>query len=159
MSTIEIQNHGSLILATNYWRSELAAAGKFYCSVHAGAIRLLVPSAQRASIEEMRAAQYVVLSRGPWPDRGLLEAVELLFEDGSEEPFALQLSPESLDRFPVEPPSGQLNDRGWVFSVWVEKKSRPHKSVERICHWRQVPRLPWLQPWAESRSLIAGGRK
>jgi hypothetical protein len=149
---IEIQNHGPLILATNYWESELAQAGKFYCSVNAGSIRLLVPPSQRASIEDMRASQYVVLSRGPWPAQGLPEAVELLFEDGSDSPFALHLAPESFDLLPAEPPAG----RGWVLSVWDSKKGKPHKAVERICHWRRAPRIPWLRPWKEPCSDAAG---
>jgi hypothetical protein len=140
---IQIHNHGPLILATNYWQTELAAAGKFYASVNAGAIRLLVPVAQRAAIEDMRAARYVVLSRGPWPAMGLIEAVELLFEDGTEEPYALHLSPESFDLLPAEPPAGQE----WLLTVWDDKKGRPHKAIERPCHWRRVPRIPWLRPW------------
>jgi hypothetical protein len=140
---LEIHNHGPLILATNYWESEYAAAGKFYCSINAGAIRLLVPQSQRLAIENMRAAPQVVLSRGPWPERGLVEAVELLFDDGTDNPYALYLSPESFDLLPAEPESG----REWVLSAWTKKKNVPHKAVERLCRWRRVPRLPWLEPW------------
>jgi len=140
---IEIQNHGPLIITTNYWESEQAAVGKFYCSVNAGAIRVLVPAVHREAIEDMRAARHVILSRGPWLDQGLAEAVELLFDDETNSPFALHLSPESFDLLPVEPPAG----REWVLSAWNEKKSRPHKAVERPCYWRRVPRIPWLRPW------------
>ncbi len=140
---LEIINHGSLIRATNYWKTDMAQAGKYFASVNGGAIRLLVPPSRRAAIEDMRAAQYVILSRGPWPAMSLAEAVELLFEDQSDDPYALHLSPESFDLLPAEPQPG----REWVLTVWDNKKDRPHKALERPCHWRRVPRLPWLRPW------------
>lgn len=143
MIMLEIHNHGPLVVRTNYWESDMAQAGKFYCSVNAGAIRLLVPQSQRPAIEDMRASTRIVLSRGPWPAMGLPEAVELLFDDGTDAPYALHLSPESFDLLPAEPPTGYE----WVLSVWDEKKGRPHKAVERPCHWRRVPRIPWLRPW------------
>jgi len=142
---IQIVNHGPLIVSTNYWQTDLAQAGKYYCSVNAGAIRLLVPPAHRDAIEDMRAAQYVILSRGPWPAMGLPEAVELFFEDTTDEPFALHLSRQTFDLLPAAPEP----EREWVLSVWDEKKGRPHKAVERPCYWRRVPRIPWLRPWQD----------
>jgi hypothetical protein len=138
--TLEIHNHGHLIISTNYWQSEHAAAGKFYASVNAGAIRLLVPQSRRADIEDMRAAKQVILSRGPWPEQMLPDAVEILFDDLSDNPYVLHLSHESFDLLPAE------SDQ-WIISVWDEKKGRPHKSIERPCQWRRVPRIPWLRPW------------
>jgi hypothetical protein len=140
---VEVHNHGPLITSTTYWGSEAEAAGKFFASVNAGAIRLLVPRIHRPVIEEFRTCKYVVLSRGPWPRMRLPEAVELLLEDGTESPYALQLSPESFDLLPAEPEAG----REWTITVWDEKKGKAHKAVERVCHWRRVPSLPWLKPW------------
>lgn len=144
MSIIEIHNHGPLIVSSNYWESDLAAAGKLYCSCNAGAIRLLVPPSDRAAIPELRKAGEVILSRGPWPARGLPEAVELLFEDHSDSPWSYQLSPESFDLLPAEPSPGQE----WVLSAWDQKRGRPHKAVERRCLWRRAPKIPWLKPWS-----------
>lgn len=140
---IVIVNHGSLIVSSTFWGSEHEKAGKFFVSVNAGAIRVLVPASKRSTIEECRSSQYVVLSRGPWPEAGLPEAVELLFEDGTDEPFSLHLSPESFDFLPAEPPA----DREWVVSLWDMKKGTPHKALERMCHWRRVEVIPWLEPW------------
>jgi hypothetical protein len=139
------ENHGPLILSSNYWGSEMERANKRYVSVDAGAVRLLMPASLRHEIEEMRSAQYVVLSRGPWPNAGLPDAVEFLFEDGTDSPFAIQLSPESFEMIPAEPPEG----REWVLSVWDLKKGKAHKALERRCHWRRVPKIPWLKPWGE----------
>lgn len=140
---ITISNHGPLIVSTDYWGSEAELAGKVFASCNAGDIRLLIPRTHRQIIQDMRVgSRYAILSRGPWPDAGLADAVEILFEDGSDAPFALHLSPTSFDLLPAEPPA----DRQWVVSVWDCKKGRPHKAIERACHWRRVPKIPWLKP-------------
>jgi hypothetical protein len=140
---IETVNHGPLIVSSTYWGSEYEAAGKLFCSVNAGAVRVMVPRAGRAVIEECRSSRHAVLSRGPWPEMGLVDAVEILWEDGSDSPFSLHLSNESFDLLPGEPEPG----REWTVSLWDLKKGKPHKALERRCHWRRVPRIPWLRPW------------
>ncbi|NLG44799.1 MAG: hypothetical protein GX547_16275 [Phycisphaerae bacterium] len=140
---IIIENDGQDIAATNYWALAMEEAGKLYVSVNAGAIRVLVPRALRRIIVDMRTAEYCILSRGPWPRMELQEAVEIIWEDMSDNPFALHLSPESFDLLPAEPPAG----RDWVCSVWECRKGKPHKALERLCHWRRVASLPCLKPW------------
>lgn len=140
---ISVRNHGPIVLETNYWDSELARAGKLFASVNAGAIRLLLPPSAYGALNDMRTAKECVLSRGPWPAMKLPEAVEILFDDGSDSPFALHLSPESFDLLPAEPEIG----REWTLTVWVAKDGKPHKSLERICHWRRVSKLPCLEAW------------
>jgi len=140
---LSIENHGPLIVATNFWETPEEAAGKYLASLNAGAIRVLIPRSERAAIEECRPSQYAVLSRGPWPVRGLAEAVEILWEDGSDSPYAWTWALETFDILPAEPEAG----REWVISLWDLKKNRPHKALERPCHWRRVPQIPWLKPW------------
>jgi hypothetical protein len=55
MTTIHVENHGPLITATNYWDSELAREGKLWCSVNAGAIRVLLPPSAYSALADMRA--------------------------------------------------------------------------------------------------------
>lgn len=136
---ITIENHGPLILRSSYWDSELASRGKLYISVNAGAIRILLPPAHYSRLNDMRMAEEVVLSRGPWPAAGAAEGIEILFDDNSDAPFALHLTPESFDMLPGEPPEG----REWICSVWTNKDGQPHKALERICYWRRVPEIPW----------------
>lgn len=145
MTTIITTNHGPLITASTYWGSAIEDLGKIWISCNAGAIRVMVPRVMRRIIEDMRAAQYVVASRGPWPAGGRADALELLFEDGTDSPFSLHVGPESVDMFPGESGPGQA----WICSAWDQKKNRPHKALERPCHWRRVPSLPWLKPWTD----------
>lgn len=140
---IEVRNHGPLILSTNYWDSDLARAGKVFVSVNVGAIRVLLPPAAYGWLADMRLAKECVLSRGPWPEQKKLEAVEMMWDDGSENPFALHLTPESFDLLPGEPEPA----REWICATYTANDGRPHKSLERVCHWRRAPRLPWLKPW------------
>lgn len=157
---IQISNHGPLITSTNYWESELASAGKLYASVNAGAIRVLLPPALYWMLADMRGATECVLSRGPWTvdltpgqtqsmnlprsvEKAVMEGIEILFEDGSDTPFALHLTPASFDMLPAAPEPS----RDWVLSVWTAKDGQPHKALERKCYWRRVARIPWLKSW------------
>jgi hypothetical protein len=42
-NVLKFENDGPLLLASNYWQSEMAAAGKLYVAINAGCFRLLVP--------------------------------------------------------------------------------------------------------------------
>lgn len=153
---ITVENHGPLILRSNYWDSELALAGKLWCSVNAGAIRVLLPPQLYGYLTDMRAAKECVLSRGPWPTgvyrdaqtivalHDHLDGIEIMWDDGSDSPYALHLTPASFDLLPAEPDAG----REWILTVWTKKDSSPHKALERRCYWRRVPQIPWLKPWS-----------
>jgi len=144
MDPIVIHNAGPEIVATNFWGSELELAGEFYCSVNAGVIRLLLPvAASYGTLNDMISAEYCIISKGPWPEQKEPEAIEILFEDRSDSPYALQLAPASFDLLPGEPPEG----RDWVFSLWTFKDGHPFKLMERACYWRRVSRIPCRQAW------------
>lgn len=138
---LEIENDGQAILSTNYWSSGFAARGLAYLSWNAGAARLLIPSTRRAWLKEMRGADSVIVSVGPWPAALGKEGVELLFEDHSTSPFALHLSQEQTDR--VLPTSEQ----GVSFKVIVLSESDDALHFPGL--FRRVPAIPFLKPWAE----------
>lgn len=142
MDVLQIENHGPLLIASNFWGTEMERAGKFYLSINGGAFRLLVPRSQEPAVTEMATAREVIVSRGPWPAEGRDEGIELLFEDGTDAPFCLHLSIESLDRLPLAEDAG----REWVFTAWTApRRGRPHKALERPCWYRLVPKIPWLR--------------
>lgn len=142
---LTIKNHGALILESNFWDSEQAAAGKLYVSLNAGAFRLLLPSGIESVIADMTTAKECVVSRGPWSQAGLNDALEILFDDHTSDPFALHLSPETFDRLPAEEDAG----REWVLTVWTSRRGKPRQVLSRPCFYRRVPRIPWLKPWTE----------
>lgn len=142
MAVIQITNHGPLITASDYWQSEYAAHGKMIVSPNAGVIRCLMPPAIYPVLGELRAAEYAIVSRGPWQGR---EGLEILWEDHSQEPHAWHLTEDSCLLMPGDPGESQ-----WVVACWIERRGQPHKALERPAHWRRVPHLPWLRPWQTS---------
>lgn len=136
---LEIENDGQAILSTNYWTSDYAARGLAYLSWNAGAARLLVPKIGRTWLAEMRGAESVIVSIGPWPATGGKDGVELLFEDHSSTPFALHLSHEQTDR--VLP----AREHGASFTVIVLCQGDDALYFPGL--FPRVPTIPFLKPW------------
>lgn len=90
-----IENEGQAVAGTDYWQSVQAQAGYVYLSWNAGAARLLVPDAAKHLLREMRGAEYVIISKGALHGR---DALELVFEDGSDAPFVIHMLSEQCDR-------------------------------------------------------------
>ena len=139
---IEIANDGPEIVTTNYWSTEHARKGYVYLSTNAGCLRLLVPEGSLPWLEDMRSAREVIVSRGPWPDADKDDAVELLFDDGTDEPFALHLSLEQADRLPL---ATDVDTPGtpprWRFAAWTDQG----KELEFPARYRIVSKIPWLK--------------
>jgi hypothetical protein len=135
---LQIENDGPDITATNYWDIEHAKRGYFFLSLNAGCVRLLVPDSKVSEIQEFKTARFAILSRGPWPEMGQTDALELLFEDFSDSPYALHLSIGQCDMLP-----GGEGD--WKLAVW----SRDGKQYECELKYRHVDQIPCLKPWEE----------
>ncbi len=87
---ISVENEGKKLKTTNYWQSEHAEKGYFYLSVNVGCVRLLCPSSNVFHIPDIRTGKVVIISNGTWVEKGK-EGVGLLFEDYSENSFALHM--------------------------------------------------------------------
>lgn len=111
-------------------------------STNAGTFRLLLPDVLLSEIAEWRGASEVIISRGPWPDEGRSDALEILFEDGSQEPYSIRIGTEQVDRMPLD---ANRDRRGqpprWRFAVWTSAG----KVLNLPCRYRLVKRLPWLK--------------
>jgi len=143
---IQVVNNGLEIEATNFWETEVAAKGRFYVSVNAGTFRLLVPPSQEGQIAEMKTGEKVIISRGL---SNVGDIVEILFDDGSESPYALFLSPRAFDRFPcmkgypVGPAVGCF-----PFTIWVQGEDKqPHCVWGARCSLRKAMFLPWVREY------------
>jgi hypothetical protein len=144
--TLRIENNGPDITSTNFWQTELARTGKFYLSTNAGAFRVLVPPQHLGAVRDMRSAHTVVVSRGPMTLEGhaLPDALELLFDDSSDDPWVLHLSSGQVDRMPLETDSAEA----WPCTVWVHLVGeRCRQALTKPAYYRRVRRLPDLRPW------------
>jgi len=139
-----IRNNGPLIAATNYWETELAAAGKMYLSTNDKAFRLLLPTTWEKDLPELATGKRVIVSRPRNP--GKFE-IELLFEDDSPSPYVIHLSAGQIERVPLPEDDG----RGDLeCTVWTQpRRGVPHEALRRPAAYRLVPRLPWLKPWSK----------
>ncbi|WP_374834255.1 hypothetical protein [Paenochrobactrum pullorum] len=136
---ITIGNQGQKIVTTNFWESELADRGYCYLSLNAGAARLLVPSSVKNLVREMKTAKYVVISRGPWPQANAEDALELLFEDHSDEPFCLHMTISQIQSLPSDAWLGEPFD----LTVWTKLGQK----LRIRAKYRKVPQIPYLKPW------------
>lgn len=89
----------------------------------------------------MRGAKEVIVSRGPWIEQSRRDALELLWEDGSDNPFAVHLVAEQTDRLIPETDQGG----GFAVSAWT----RDGKRGEWPGKYRVVSEIPWLKPWED----------
>ena len=55
------------------FETEQAKGGKLFVYVNAGRLRLLIPDAHAYS-KEIKTAEYVILSLGPWPQKSKAKA-------------------------------------------------------------------------------------
>jgi hypothetical protein len=141
---IQFVSNGPEIISTNYWQTKHAQRGLFYLSTNAGCFRLLVPAVQEGAIAEMATAREVIISRGVWPERGRHDALEILFEDDSDSPFALHIVTEQVDRLPDASDRDRPGQPArWKLAVWTEAG----KLLELPCRYRLVKKIPCLKPF------------
>lgn len=142
-----VGNHGPLIVSSNYWDLPECSLGKVLVSLNAGAFRLLLPPSYEPALADMATAKECVVSRGPWPERRVADAFEVLFDDRTTDPFALHLSANSFDRLPTAEDAA----KEWLLTCWTRpRRGAPHKALERRCWYRVVPQIPWLEPRKEA---------
>lgn len=126
-------------------RSSVVGAGLLYLSTNAGAFRLLVPPHLEPIVSEIATGRLAVLTRGPWPSRGLGDAMEIMMDDGTDAPWSVHLDARQCDRMPLDEDSS----KEWVLTVWTQPRrtgSRPHKALERPAFYRRAESLPCLRP-------------
>ena len=142
---LTVTNDGAEILDTNYWASEAAKRGFAFLTINAGTFRLLVPEKMAPEIAEWKTAREVVVSKGPWPAQGREEAIEIMFEDNSDSPYALNMGIQQLDRMPTPADRDRSGQPArWHFSVWTQ---RDGKVLELPGRYRLVKQIPWLKPF------------
>lgn len=143
---IRVRLEGEDLVESDYWNSVLAARGVLYLVVHQSGVVLLVPRAHQCALTEMRTGREVIVTRGPWPEQGQKDAVELLWEDGTDAPFAVHLS---------APQCRELGTLGWdgpalACRVYTGGPAgEPRLAGEWAARFRTARALPCLQPWGD----------
>ena len=148
MTFLKIENNGPELVYTNYWITEHAKKGLVYLSANAGCFRLLVPESSGISISDMQnGAQYVILSRGLWAHQhGNLDALEILFEDHSDNPFAIHILRDQSDLLPTDTEVDQLGQsQRWSIAVYTKNG----KLLELPVRYRTVKTIPYLKEWSD----------
>lgn len=135
---LEIINNGPDLLRTNFFDSEYAENGYYYLSTYAGCVRLLIPGNQKGPLKELKDVSYVILFRGPCVQRGVSDAIELLFEDFSDSSYAIHMTIQQCDMLPD-------GEGEWILALWV----RSGKKMEFPLKYRKVDETPCLKSWME----------
>lgn len=137
--TLQFQNNGQDLVDTDFWDSALSRAGKMFLTWNAGAARLLVPDSRVEDLDDMLAADEVIISRGRCQDEDAGEKLELMFDDGSRAPYCLYLPSDQTDQMAPESDHGE----DFVVAVWT----RNGKSRQLQGRYRVVEAIPYLKPW------------
>lgn len=133
---LEIVNAGAEIKSTNYFDTAHALRGLYYVSWNASSARVLVPDVQLGALDEMRTGRICVISRGKLYG---VDALELMFDDGSDAPFALHIEMRQTDRAIID------DHQSFKVAAWT----RAGKVAEWSGKYRVVQELPYLEPWIE----------
>jgi hypothetical protein len=138
MDLLLIENDGPRIGSTNYWEGAYAAEGKFVVSCNAGHVRLLVPPTLVPSIlDGLRGTKKLKAEALPgelWRTRRL--CTEWLFEDYTDTPFFIQLSPGSFVDFRPRD-SADLSA-----SIWTKGAAGMPQAIAILpLEWRVTPQL------------------
>lgn len=142
---ISISNAGADIASTNYFETPNARAGRYFVSWNASTARILVPDSLVGNLNEMSTGRICVISRGKWNG---VDALEFMFDDDSDAPYALHLGLGQVDR--------SIANDGKPFRVtaWTSKG----KAGDWKGKYRVVDELPCMEPWGGSEILSSKGK-
>ena len=131
---ISISNAGADIASTNYFDTPNASAGRYFVSWNASAARILVPDSLVKNLDEMHTGHTCIISRGKWNG---IDALEFMFEDDSEAPYALHLGLGRMDR------SIANDGKPFRVTVWTSKG----KAGDWEGKYRVVNKIPCMKSW------------
>ena len=105
-----IENAGPELVRTDYWATEHAQIGLLYLSGNAGALRLLVPESAEGLLADMGTGKEVLIEESV---RLPGECLDVVFNDGSAEPFFASIDIKQVDR--------RLTASRLRLTVWTER--------------------------------------
>jgi hypothetical protein len=143
---IFIKNDNYNITETNYWETTIAKKGLFFMSLNDGFYRLLVPETHENIVQEVLHASRVIITRGSAPqlDPPRPDAFEIVFEDGTDSPYAILMTPDYWDRFPS---NEDLGHKG-TLAIYCNKSNQPKLLFDKV-FYRRADTLPCFDPIPE----------
>ena len=125
---MRIDNEGQRIIRTDYWQTPHAAQGLLYCSINAGAVRLLVPPSVAATL----------LAEVPREPRPVLQQTErelsIRWDDDPEQPYEIAIDMSQCDRRIHETDLGRVLPLIWYSSRGAAMTEIRRETVEvRVC--------------------------
>ena len=130
---------------------------KFICSVHARTFRILLPEGVASAVDEIRAADSVVITRGRWQRNNRVpialvhgeDALEFLFEDHTPQPYIMHTGIEAcLDVLPSRHDEGRTDLRCLVYIA----RSFPQPAIDLPAAYRRTARVPCMKPLSPGRN-------
>jgi hypothetical protein len=162
---LRIDNDGETIAFTNYFDTAHAQAGLVFLSWNAGAARLLVPdNLAPIIVPDLRDVREVFITRGRFNGEfGYTdftfsadartphgrEAIEVIFDDGSDAPKATIIESAQCDRLLLE----SSQEKIYPFLV----VTRSGEQLRLSCRHRVVEMLPCVTPWVVPPFVPPGG--
>lgn len=151
-SAFRYANDGADIVMsqTTFWESLFAHMGGSFLTWNDGVARLLIPNSWSHFVDHMCAADFVVISRGPYPHENWTDCFEILFDDGTETPAHMFISVRATHMMPCEADM----PREFPLTVWTHEG----KLASFSGRFRRTKQLPLLTPWTDSKVVIANQR-
>lgn len=136
---IQIRSDGPILTEANWWD---LPPGKELCflSINAGCFRLLVPPFWEDSILDMKEGVHEVVISTIDSRFSSEYVAEILFDDHSVAPFAIQLSADQVDRLICN----DYSVRAVTFAVYVNR-GKPTCVFSTNAYVRTAPKIPWLR--------------
>ncbi len=134
-----ISFEGQNITDNGFWDSEWNKNGIFYLVYNNRSFHLMIPAPQENLLREMKSGYYIVITTG-YSIRDKATMIEIMFEDHSDNPFALSIATRqchvsidlSLDGYKF--PFKAYTKDGLVFEKKVYVRSKGQVN------------LPWMKP-------------
>jgi hypothetical protein len=133
------------VVDTDYWKSLHAQNGFLHLQYNARRFSLLVPPSFEHALPNICTGKIAVISRGAFPECGKLDFFEIMFEDYSDSPYCIHISPEQLSILP----GCEFRNVELRMSVLIQGGgNKPKKVLDLPCYFRMVNRIPCAKPYS-----------
>jgi len=135
-------------LETTYFNTDMCRKGLYYLVHSNGKYFLLLPKWNERQLKEMETGQTVIITRGK--HEGKKDYFEIIFNDNTENPYAVLLSDEQFTR--ITPLKEGWNGKIYVYSGDLDEC----KLIFPYVYYRVTDNLPCFDPIKEEIGKLHG---